>query len=432
MLLLIIELIVIVFGVWKIRKNFRQHFLLLYCLILYFIYLFIGPLNSVITNNYTKWECSFKDYFNEGVAIYIVALLSFIFVYLISFKLIKIRKKKNEMYSFNMRRAIFFILLFFILVLYVVLLRKDGSYFIYRDSLSYTGVFLTYLIFLSDSLLLAFSIVIYENKMKKWLWVLLITTCFFYLLLGFRYRIILLFIAISYKFFLSNRFNIKMIWKGAVLLFFIAWTLNFVSFNRYSFWTFQLQEVKMTFFSDMSSGDANKDAYFLKMTSNYGADFCALKYFKQGKGKYDYGSSMFLHPFIRFIPKNFFGGEKPKPPQLIVMENCFESTTGLGATDALTNIFEYYIAFGVFGVVFFMGLLGYILAYFSKTMDISITRNRVIIVMVALLLFQEITRGFLPHTITLLAFFLIPLLLFYKKSNRITAVALIKNNMQKF
>lgn len=409
---LLFELLIMCLGIFFIRKNPKKHFLFLFSMVLYFVYIFLGPLNSYNNGVYEKMGGNFYDYFDEGISIYIYGLLSFIFSYFLFFKYLKfhiIRNSLKPSFSFNSKSK-YYTYFFFAIVTFVVIKKSTFEGESSVDS-SYN-----YILFFADSQILALVIFYYEKKLNPIIVAIGIISLIYFLILGFRYRIILILIALMYNLLINNKLQFKTIIKFFVFVYLFFAIINFISVNRGSFREQNFENVEIT---TNSPYEMTPYQFIMHQTDNYSTDFNVLKYMNKYNIEHDYGFSMFGHIFIRITPSSLYNNnKKPAIPQQEIIKNCFNSSEGLGAGAAVSNMFQYYIAFGVFGVIFFMGLLGYILAYFSKKLDLSIIRNRVIIVFIAMILFQEITRAYFPQVVTLFAYLFITLKLFYKKNNK--------------
>ncbi|SEP54773.1 O-antigen polymerase [Flavobacterium urocaniciphilum] len=405
---LIVLVFIILFGIYLARKNPKQHFLFLFALVLYFVYCFLGPLKTYQTGNYEKLGGNYYDYFDYGVQIYCIAIFSFIVSYFIGFSYFKKEKVTIQKFTLS-KNAKYYLYGFFLIVTFVVYRFRQEN-----QSDQIEGIF-NYLLFFADSLILALAIFYYEKKQNFIIITLTIITFFYFLFLGFRYRVILLFIAFFYLLLIQNRIKFSTIIKSTVFIFLFAYIINFISVNRQVFKEQNFDEVVL---SQDSPNDMSGYDYFLHQTDNYSTDFNVLKYMNKYKVDHDYGSSMFLHILIRITPASLYlHNKKPEIPQQEIIKNCFNSIGGQESGAAVTNIFAYYIAFGISGVVFFMSVLAFILSYFSKKLNLEFTRNRIIIVFIAMVLFQIITRGFFPQEFTLIVYLYITLKLFYKKNN---------------
>jgi len=402
-----ILLVLFIYGFYIVSSDTKRHFLLSFVLILYFVYWFLGPINTSIEKNYYYLGGYFEDYFDLCLIIYIISLFSLLFFYKLgSVNVYNKINSKNAQYELNNNHK-YYLLFFFIAVSYIVSIKSE-------DNLEYNGGFLNYLLFLSDSLILAFVILLYESKLKKWHLILLSFTFLFYLFLGFRYRVILLILGIFYHYYVVLNLSLKSIIKWIVFFMIGIYTINFITTNRNAFRKFDFNEV--TFESEII-GEMTPFQLLMHQTNNHKTDMMVLKYMHQPNVDFDYGESMFLNIFYRIIPASFFEYEKKPPiPQQDIINNSFGTIEAFYAGSAVTNTFSYYIAFGYFGVIFFMGLIGYLIGKMSMKMQLNVIRDRVKIIIMAMFLFQEITRGYLPQNITLLAFLLITFKLFYKRN----------------
>lgn len=393
-------------GLLMVAKDFRKHFLLLFVLVIYFICFFLGPLNSINLNKYTHLGGNFSGGFYDTLDLYSIGIFFMLVGYGISYRLNNANvNKKNYVYTLNSKYK-YYMWLFFLSL--IAMIRRNVSEGVYG------GGFYNYLVFLGDSLILAFIILIYEKKFNKiWHWVILAASILCYMILGFRYRILLLIIGVIYHFVITNRLSFKTIVKWIFISWTISYAINFITLNRRALRTLEFNDV--TFESKVENG-LSPYQLVMHQTDNYKTEMMVVKYMKDNNVDYDYGESMFTHIFIRIIPATFFENDKkPEIPQLNVIKKSFNSKEGIYAGAAVSNIIEYYIAFGIAGIVVFMIILGAFLGYVSKKNNINNPRDRVIIVMIAMVMFQEMTRGYLPQNVTLLVFLLITLKLFYKK-----------------
>lgn len=398
----IIQILLFGFGVFLAQRDVKRHFLLIYVLVIYFLYIFLGPLNAYLSQDYKRFGNDFKPLFLEGIIIYSVALFCFIISYFINYNLITVNRSKYE-YKLNKNYRLYLLGLFSIVLFVVFILPKNSG-------------LMNYLLFLVDSLILALAIIFYEKERNIFFYVVLSGTILACLILGFRYRIILILVSFLYYLLLFNKFNLKSILKWMMFIYLVSAVLNVISINRRAFKESDFSNIKLT-----SNEERYESSYtlMLNQTNNFTTDFSVLEYMKENNVTSDYGNSMFLQTFIRLIPSSFFQyGKKPIIPQQDIIRKCFNSIEGYYAGAAVTNIFEYYIAFGFWGIIFFMSLLGRILAYYSKKVDLNNSRDQVVIVMIAMILFQEITRAYMPQVMTLLAYLYLSLKIFYKKNDR--------------
>ncbi|WP_231427787.1 O-antigen polysaccharide polymerase Wzy [Pedobacter sp. Leaf250] len=391
-------------GLFIVTKDFRKHFLMFFILIVYFICFFLGPLNSISLNRYYHLGGNFKDGFYDTLQLYCIGIFFLLVGYNISFKTTQIQlvSKKNTFLNPNYK---YYTWLFFISL--VAMIKRNV------DEDAYGGGIFNYLMFLGDSLILAFIIIIYEKSFNKpWQWLLMGLTIFCYMLLGFRYRILLLIIGIIYHFVVTSRLSLQTIIKWILIGSIISYAVNFITLNRTALKTLEFNNV--TFESKVQNG-LSPYQLIMNQTDNYKTEMLVVKYMRDNNIDFDYGESMFAHILIRIIPASFFeNNKKPSIPQSDIIKKSFNSKEGRYAGAAVSNVIEFYIAFGIFGIIFFMTVLGVFIGYISKRTVLNEPRGRVVIVMIAMVMFQEITRGYLPQNVTLLVFLLLTLKLFYK------------------
>jgi oligosaccharide repeat unit polymerase len=387
-----------VFG----QISLKRDFLFLFCLFIYFIYWFLGPLNTYLINDYERLGGSFYEVFEDGLVVYCLGLFMFIIAY-------KLHRKKNTRYISEKQR--YRLSRYSFTILFCLFLISVGVNF--GGNIAEGGIY-NYLLFFSDTLIVGFAILFYERKFDLKTTVLFLATVLYFLLLGFRYRIILLLVAYIFNLIILNNISLKGLLKWGLTTVGFIFILNFISLNRNSFRDGELDKVVL---SADSPYELTPYQFLLHQTDNYKTDFIVYKHLQDRPEEVDYGESMFLHIFIRILPSSLFPNNvKPVIPQQRIIKQSFGTTAGFYSGAAVTNVFSYYIAFTYYGVILFMYFLGWFLAYISTNFNFEAPRERVIIVMIAMLLFQELTRGYFPQTITLLAYLFLGLKLLYKKT----------------
>ena len=226
---------------------------------------------------------------------------------------------------------------------------------------------------------------------------------------GFRYRIIFLLLAFGYSQLINTeKFQIKAVIRWSCIVLTIILVINFISINRQLFRS-------SSFDAEKISVEAVEENYLLKQTNNFSTDFIVLQYMEKNHIEHDYGLSMFGHIFIRFTPSSFYHNNvKPTIPQLEIVKNSFGSLEGYYSGSAVSNVFQYYIGFGYFGVVFFMMFQAVVIAYISKKRPPISNKNKTMVIICSMVIFQEVTRGYLPQVMTHFIYLLIPLLFLYR------------------
>lgn len=147
------------------------------------------------------------------------------------------------------------------------------------------------------------------------------------------------------------------------------------------------------------------------------------------KHGYLFGSEMIFYSLVLLIPRAVFPG-KPDPAVHEIVGLCFGDQAVVNGV-AYPALGEYYIEFGVFGVIVLMALLGTICRHlrscYLETKGKSIVMMAYAIVYPSLI--SIVIRGYFPQNFSMLLFLLAPLLMFWllsresqKKKNR-TVVA---------
>lgn len=134
------------------------------------------------------------------------------------------------------------------------------------------------------------------------------------------------------------------------------------------------------------------------------------------KEDYWYGQAVIASPIIMWIPR-FVWPSKPLgteyPLTIGIMKSCGDESIE-GAAMASPNITEYYLDFGVFGVIFYSFILGVVC---KRMLKLYYSKSLYGVIKYALFcgfLIQLINRGYMAQLVTLIVILYLPLL-FYRK-----------------
>lgn len=134
------------------------------------------------------------------------------------------------------------------------------------------------------------------------------------------------------------------------------------------------------------------------------------------KYSYYYGKAMFVSPVIMWIPR-YFWNEKPKPEEYPLLESMINGCGRkaiIGSGMASPNLTEYYIDFGLVGVLFFSYLLGFICRKMVRLYYGSSMFGLIQYSLFCGFLIQLINRGYMAQLMTLFIILYSPLFI-YKK-----------------
>lgn len=397
----------------------RRKSLHLFTITLYFIMILVVPFIGYTTKDHTRFGNYYGHLFEEGVTIYLLSFLA----YYIGYKFFIIHRQEISYRGYNLVLSQNRVdKIYFVIAIVIVFLTSLGLYqtginlntILDVESNSFNryeaegSAIANYLTFFGDSLIIWLLIGnILKVNSKKYI-VLIAASFFLFLILGFRFRIILTIIGLSFIYFWSNSISFKSILKAGATFLIVYYLLYFISYNRYSFYEFKFQEVEFSYEKFKEKDVEKGSSLFYGSFSNFGTDFSVLKTFVEGPGKHDYGYSMFISTINRMIPSFMFeGGIKPKIPQQEIIRNSFHSTEGYYAGAAVTNIFEYYIAYGVLGCILLMFIIGQTVKH-VESYGIKSFKGKLLNLIFILTMFQVITRGFTPQSVNHFVFLAIP------------------------
>jgi hypothetical protein len=244
-------------------------------------------------------------------------------------------------------------------------------------------------------------------------YVLIVVTVYSLFVLGFRYYIFLVVLALTLHWLASNA-NTKGMWlkiiAGGAIIIYMA---LFLTLNR---WNLGHKDFAAVDFNPFHSSTEQ----VLIEVSNCQTDACLMKYMVQNDVPHDWGQSSVGYSVVRFLPAQIFlNQKKPFPPVFNDMMAAVKKKKLFGF-GALTLPMEYWYGFGTVGMALFMALLGVILAsipipasyksFYSWVYCLGIT-----------VLYQWVSRGYTPQQVELLSYWAVGflfLLICYQAKNR--------------
>lgn len=409
--LLFFIFLVELFAIYIIFKSgIKSTISFAFIVIVQIIYLIITPLHNFIISDFYSVNKYIKDAYPFGFLILFIHLLLFVITYYF-FKFRKFNFPKNK-YSISRKRIFIIFSIFFIIIFLNTLSSGINLIDILRGKdigstlgLKGTSYFLQNF---ADSLitLLVASFIVKINKFS--LYFIITLSLFLFLVLGFRYRIILSIFAILIYLFFINKFRIYDYLKILILFFSTFYLIFFITTNRSSFFTQNFTQIN---FNPLSF-DYN---VVYEQARGSVVDFAMYDALNKNEINYDFGNTMFVYIFIKLLPSHFFEfGEKPYPPPMLsdidkslsVNRDYGEACTILGAA---------YYSYSIIGVLLVSFILGYVISYLDSTLyygDYYFLRN----VMILMAIFQLITRGYFPQFVDHLVYMLFPLLFIIKKN----------------
>jgi hypothetical protein len=257
----------------------------------------------------------------------------------------------------------------------------------------------------TDSLITILLLAFLYNFPRKQIILWLAMSFFLFSILGFRYRIILTLFGILFILVLRKKITTGMVIGGFLIAIFFLYIIMFSTENRrvlisraYDELKFNPTEYKVDAIFDQSRGAL--------------ADMCIYKLYDDPyKGvKYDYGLTMFGYVFIRMIPRFILSNKDDfyPPPQLAITLSAYDAWWGKYTGEATLSIGAMFIAWGWLGIVvghFFWGLL---LRRYSSKLNLNDNLSCISFLVLALVTFQWITRGYFPQEVDHAVYMFIP------------------------
>jgi hypothetical protein len=231
-----------------------------------------------------------------------------------------------------------------------------------------------------------------------------------FLILGFRYRILLTFFGLFLIYIYDRGLTFKSILKYISILLLALYAMLLLTENRNAIYmqkfdqlTFNMSEFDYDIIFDQARGSV--------------MDFAVYQYMDNSSNvSIDYGETMFGYIIVKLMPSVFFeGGVKPyPPPTFLIIDEAIGATRDNG--EAVTSLGGTFLSFYYPGIYVSGFLLGFIIAKLQNRFDNN-DFSMLGAIIANLVLFQWISRGYLPQVIDHLAYMLFPLLMIRYFSN---------------
>lgn len=422
---ILLNLLIYGMGLYVIKRNggIKQNLPFAFSWLIFIVYHFITPLYFYLSGRETIWGdedtnrnvgVDISDYYFIGMNYYAIANLCFILGYLVLTR--KVMPVLSPLkYTLPMDKLRVGVIVSFLICFSLVLFNflNEGLnpiLILFGDTQNeIAGITATsnYLKNFSDSII-ALLIMAYFYKVKKPVFYLMVVAGFLlFVLMGFRYRIILTLIgmlSISLYMMKGRRFMIlRYSLVGVVVLYFMF----FLTYNRFVFtrgeWS-QLEANPINFEYDL----------FFEQTRGMLDDITILKYYDTDPhARHDNGIT-FLYFLVRLMPRAIVGNEfkdsfYPFPAYTIFTEAYdVQKYWGKRNTGEAPLHMAYFVIAGGLPALFFGSfLVGLILKWVQMRFTPDNDLNVVVLVLVTSALFQWYTRGYFPGFVDHLGFMLL-------------------------
>ncbi len=382
----------------------KKHYFYLFVTAIQVIYLFNTPFHRFLIDDYTIVAENVRDYFPFGFSMILLHVVIFNLCYFLTYANYRKLKVVNEIDELKMRTHIFRLFAFLFTLIFlntlagginlvdVVLGKTDTT------TLGLPGA--TYYIQNFADSLITLLVAAYIFKVKRRHQILMfVLGMILFIILGFRYRILLTVFAIVLYHIYSKGIKASLFIRYALFGLVFLYSLLFLTYNRvklysaqYDILTYQPSQFNYDIFFDQAKGSL--------------VDFALYKALDKNVIESDNGKTTFLYVFIKMTPARFFpGGKKPYPPPFFpALDKAIGGSRDIG--EAATMLGALYFAFSTFGII----LISVILGIVTKRMTVYGVRplSFLLNVMIMMAMFQFYTRGYLPQFIDHLAYMVFP------------------------
>ncbi|WP_207511728.1 O-antigen polymerase [Longitalea luteola] len=393
------------------RGGWGRHLPYIWTLIVYIIYVLISPFFFYSNNKTVIIGTDISNYYGLGFFFNSVAVLSFIIGYWI--KGSNTNKKWNSPATREIENPVFVINIMFYVCYGIVLVNlalggaNIGQVFMGDAILGMgAGGASYYLQNFTDSLICIIILAyLYDVPWKRLIfWIL--ASFFLFSLLGFRYRIMLTLFGILFVFLYKSKIDAKKIVIGIGLAVIFFYGVMFSTVNRHRLILRSYDDLLYNPF------EFNYELFFYQ-TRGALPDMAVYKLYDSPykEAKHDYGLTMFGYVFIRMIPRTIMP-DKDKfypPPQLVTTVKAYDAWWASKSGEATLSVSAFYMAFGWLGIIFGHFFWGLLLRRFGDTIRFSDRLALAAYIIIPLLTFQWISRGYLPQIVDQAVYMLVPI-----------------------
>ncbi|MDC0569937.1 oligosaccharide repeat unit polymerase [Gammaproteobacteria bacterium] len=414
----ILAIILLINGVSVFKTGgLSKHYIHLYILGASFYFLTLAPVVTGIEEDfllYTNgWGSSVDigDIFDFGMMMLVIHFICYTIGYLL---VVRVRNAGAIDYSALPQRkeigqvigkSIFYVFLVLYGVIFLNTLAGGinlidifmGTYG--KPTLGLRG-YTYYLQNFADSLITLLVAALFFKIKPRYFRIMLMLAIPLFLVLGFRYRIILLVFGLGMIYLRDNRVRLVPFLKALSFVIIFLYSMLLLTHNRAAIYMQQW---------DKMSYDYTQFPYeaFIEQAKGSRIDFALYQALSDGRIDHDLGLTTFVYPFIKFTPSFIFeGGKKPyPPPQINDIHVALSSSMDIG--EAVTSLGSAYYSFGVVGVIIFGLGFGLVIGRLQNHAGKS-RFSALFSIVVSLALFMWMTRGYMPGFVDHLAYLLIP------------------------
>jgi hypothetical protein len=268
----------------------------------------------------------------------------------------------------------------------------------------------------ADSLITVLVLAYFFELPKKKLLVFIGLSFFLFSLLGFRYRIMLSLFGLFFVYLYKNKLNFKYLVVSLFLGVIMMYAILFSTANRYIMISKQYEKLKY------DPADFDYEGVF-DQTRGALPDMAVYRLYDNPakQTSYDYGVTTFLYPFVRMVPRFIYPNKDDlyPPPQLATTVQAYDSIWGKFTGEATLSNGALYIAGGSLGIIIGCFLWGGLVRKFANKRRVKDKLSLTVYIVIALVTFQWITRGYFPQEVDHAVYMLAPIWFLKWRSNKI-------------
>lgn len=416
-----------------VRGGWGRHLPFIWTLIVYFVYVLISPFYFYSKGKTIIIGTDISNYFGLGFFFNNLAVLSFIIGYWIkgdNSNKIWIKPPKREIKKPEYLISILFYVTYAIVLLNLAVGGANlQAVFLGNEVLGMGASGASYYLQnFTDSLIcilvLAYLFDVPWKKLILWI----AASFFLFSLLGFRYRIMLSLFGILFVYLYKSKIDAKKIVIGLGLGLIFFYGVMFSTVNRRALILRNYEKIVYSPF------DFEYEEFFYQ-TRGALPDMAVYKLYDDTyrNAKHDYGLTMFGYVFIRIIPRAIMP-DKDKfypPPQLQTTMDAYDAWWGSKSGEATLCVAALYMAFGWWGIVFGHFFWGLLLRWFGDRIRLADKLQIANYIILALVTFQWISRGYMPQIIDQTVYMLVPIWVLRYLSGKVSKKEAANNKFAK-
>lgn len=377
--------------------------------VLYITLFFVTPMYDIVLQEYTWFGVDLFDYSIKGSLIAFLGYVSFVAAYNMPVKI------KAKIFFQEPRMNIVPFILFMYLVCLAAnvfyIARSGGQNIIYIFSLGLLGGSsqsetmsdIGFIVNLAFSLP-SFTLLYFEYGHRKPLKVLMFLIMFILQVArGFRYYILQIVLMFISYYCIRNHKKIKI---SQIIVLLIAVMIPIVLMTLFRNSIRSGSGMDLSILSGETILNAIDEAVWdnFRIYKTYYGVIKAVPHLTN----YMFGQQMIIYTLIMLVPRIIWPG-KPLPPGGEATVLGISAYAKMAGT-AYPNIGEYYYEFGIFGVVFFMGIFGRWMTTVEQRYRVNRRTNLELMVFCTLLgtILQLIIRGYTPSNFWMIVFTMLP------------------------